>query len=66
MEDTTMIKKDYMKPEMAVVKIQQHCQILAGSVDPNGINDELIDEEVTEGWAPEFFDVLNNEIFGIK
>ena len=45
-----MIKKDYMKPEMAVVKIQQHCQILAGSVDPNGINDELQDDEVDAGW----------------
>ena len=45
-----MIKKDYMKPEMAVVKIQQHCQILAGSVDANGINDELQDDEVDAGW----------------
>ena len=61
MEDTTMIKKDYMKPEMAVVKIQQHCQILAGSVDPNGINDELINEEVEEGFSPELgvIDVLD-------
>ena len=61
-----MIKKDYMKPEMAVVKIQQHCQILAGSADAYGMNNELIEDEVTEGWAPEFNDVLNNEIFGIK
>ena len=66
MEDTTMIKKDYMKPEMQTVELKHKCQILAGSVDPNGINDELINEEVTEGWAPEFFDVLNNEIFGTK
>ena len=58
MEDTTMIKKDYMKPEMAVVKIQQHCQILAGSVDPNGINDELQNEEVNEGFSP-VLDVLD-------
>ncbi len=59
MEDTTMIKKDYMKPEMQTVE---------GSVDPNGINNGLIEDEVTEGWAPEFNDVLNmnNEIFGIK
>ena len=62
----TMTKKEYMKPEIEVVKIQQQCQILAGSVDANGMNDTLIDEEVTEGWAPEFNDVLNNEIFGIK
>jgi hypothetical protein len=66
MEDTTMIKKDYMKPEMQTVELKHKCQIPAGSVDPNGINDELIDEEVTEGWAPEFNDILNNEIFGIK
>jgi hypothetical protein len=66
MEDTTMIKKDYMKPEMQTVELKHKCQILAGSVDPNGINDELIDEEVTEGWAPEFNIILNNEIFGIK
>lgn len=47
-----MKKKEYMKLEMAVVKIQQLCQILAGSVDANGMNNGLIDEEVTEGWAP--------------
>ena len=64
MEDTTMIKKDYMKPEMQTVELKHKCQILAGSTE--GMNDELINEEVTEGWAPEFNDVLNNEIFGIK
>ena len=62
----TMTKKEYMKPKMEVVKIQQQCQILAGSVDANGMNNGLIDDEVTEGWAPEFNDILNNEIFGIK
>ena len=41
-----------MKPEMEVVKIQQQCQILAGSVDANGMNNGLIDEAVDEGWAP--------------
>ena len=61
-----MIKKEYMKPSMEVVVLQQKCQILAGSVDANGMNNGLIEEEVTEGWAPEFNDVLNNEIFGIK
>jgi hypothetical protein len=66
MEDTTMIKKDYMKPEMQTVELKHKCQILAGSVDANGMNNGLIEEEVTEGWAPEFNDVLNNEIFGIK
>ena len=45
-----MIKKEYMKRTMQVVKIQQQCQILAGSVDANGINDELLDETVDIGW----------------
>ena len=61
-----MTKKEYMKPAMEVVKIQQQCQILAGSLDANGMNNGLLDDEVDEGWAPEFNDVLNNEIFGIK
>ena len=61
MEDTTMIKKDYMKPEMQTVELKHKCQILAGSVDPNGINDELINEEVEEGFSPELgvIDVLD-------
>ena len=54
-----MIKKEYMKPTIEVVKIQQQCQILAGSVDTNGMNDMLLNEEVDEGWAPPFFDNLN-------
>ena len=52
-----MTKKEYLKPEMEVVKIQQQCQILAGSVDSNGLNDTLIDEEVEEGFAPFFNDL---------
>ena len=47
-----MIKKEYMKPSMKVVELQQQCQILAGSVDANGMNNELLIEEVDEGWAP--------------
>jgi hypothetical protein len=39
-----MTKKEYLKPAMQVVKIQQHAQILAGSVmnivTPN-LEDEL-------------------------
>lgn len=50
MEDTIMIKKEYLKPEMEVVKIQQQSQILAGSVDSNGMNTGLQEEEVTVGW----------------
>lgn len=45
-----MTKKEYMKPKMEVVKIQQQCQILAGSVDANGMNTNLQDENVIEGW----------------
>jgi hypothetical protein len=47
-----MTKKEYMTPEMQVVKIQQQCQILAGSLDANGMNDMLQEETVTDGWAP--------------
>lgn len=44
-----MIKKDYLKPEMQVVKIQHHSQILAGSVKTvttktNGQEDDDEDE----------------------
>ena len=45
-----MIKKEYLKPEMEVVKIQQQSQILAGSVDANGMNTSLQEEEVIVGW----------------
>ena len=45
-----MIKKEYMKPSMKVVKLQHKCQILAGSVDANGMNNDLQGEEVTVGW----------------
>ena len=35
---------------MKVVELQHKCQILAGSVDANGINNELLDETVDRGW----------------
>ena len=47
-----MTKKEYMKPEMEIVKIQQQCQILAGSTQ--GLNDTLQDVEVEDGFAPFF------------
>ena len=47
-----MTKKEYMKPEMEVVMIQQHNQILAGS--QQGLNDNLQNEDVDDGWAPVF------------
>ena len=47
-----MIKKDYMKPAMRVVKMQHKCQILSGStsVDEYGMNKKLQTEEVTDGF----------------
>ena len=35
---------------MTVVELQHKCQILAGSVDANGMNNEIQDDEVTVGW----------------
>ena len=49
-----MTKKEYMKPEIEVVKIQQQSQILAGS--QQGLNDELNPDPVDDGWAPGMFD----------
>ena len=43
-------KKDYMKPTLKVVEIKHRFQILAGSVDANGMNNNLVDEEVIVGW----------------
>lgn len=43
-----MTKKEYMKPEMEVVMLEQQCQILAGSTQ--GLNDELQGDEVEIGW----------------
>ena len=43
-----MTKKEYMKPEMEVVMLEQQCQILAGSTQ--GLNDELQGDEVESGW----------------
>ena len=45
-----MIKKEYMKPSVKVVELQQKCQILAGSLDGNGVNNSLQGDEVEEGW----------------
>ena len=46
-----MIKKEYMKPSLKVVELQQKCQILAGSKDVYGMNRTLIeDAEVDEAW----------------
>ena len=46
---------------MQVVKIQQNCQLLAGSLNAYGVNDELIEEEVNEAFSREL-DLMN--LFG--
>ena len=43
-----MSKKEYMKPSMEVVKLQQQSQILAGS--SYGMNTQLSEEEAEEAW----------------
>ena len=43
-----MIKKDYMKPAIRVVKMQHKCHILAES--NYGMKRELQTEEVTDGF----------------
>ncbi len=43
---------------MEVLKIQQQCQILAGSLDANGMNNELLDVTVEEGWASSMDDMI--------
>ena len=53
-----MIKKEYMKPTMQVVVLQHKCQILAGSLDANGMNNELLDVTVEEGWASSMDDMI--------
>ena len=45
-----MAKKEYMKPSVKVVELQNKCQILAGSADVYGMNRSLQEEEVEEGW----------------
>lgn len=42
-----MEKKIYEKPTMEIVKLQQQYMILAGS---QGVNDDLQNEQVNEGW----------------
>jgi len=45
-----MKKKDYTKPTMQVVELQQSQQLLTGSIDEYGMNNTLQKEEVDEGW----------------
>ena len=50
MEDRTMQKKKYEKPTMEIVKLQQQCMILAGSVDAYGMNTGLQETTVDDGF----------------
>ena len=43
-----MKKKNYMKPAIEVVKLQQKNLILAGSQE--GMQDNLLDNEVDDAW----------------
>jgi hypothetical protein len=45
-----MKRKVYMEPSVKVVKLRQKHQLLAGSPDACGMNPELQEEEVDEGW----------------
>ena len=44
------MKKKYITPTMEIVKLQQLQQLLAGSVDPYGMNTGLQGETADEGW----------------
>ena len=48
-----MTKKEYMKPELQVIRIQHKCQLLAYSVQTTGFgeNDELTQDETPgDAW----------------
>ena len=44
------MKKDYIKPVMQVVELQQKHQLLTVSTDEFGMKNTLTTEEVDEGW----------------
>ena len=44
------MRKHYIKPETEVVKLQQQCMILAGSVDAYGMNTGLQETIVEDGF----------------
>ena len=45
-----MNNKQYVKPTMLTVELKQKYHLLAGSVDPNGMNRNLQNEEVDNAW----------------
>ena len=47
-----MTKKEYMKPELQVIRIQHQCHILAGSVQTTGLGEnENLTQDDTPGDA---------------
>ena len=46
-----MSKKTYMKPDVKVILLRQRATILTGSMDENGMNRKLQnEEEVDNAW----------------
>ena len=45
-----MSKKTYMKPDVKVILLRQRATILTGSMDENGMNRNLQNEEVDDAW----------------
>lgn len=45
-----MSKKTYMKPDVKVILLRQRATILTGSMDENGMNRKLQNEEVNDAW----------------
>ena len=45
-----MSKKTYMKPDVKVILLRQRATILTGSMDENGMNRNLQNEEVDNAW----------------
>ncbi len=51
MEDTTMKKREYIKPSVQTTELHMHTTILVGSKDEYGMNNYLNEtEEVDEGF----------------
>ena len=45
-----MSKKAYMKPDVKVILLRQRATILTGSMDENGMNRKLQNQEVDNAW----------------
>ena len=45
-----MSKETYMKPDVKVILLRQRATILTGSMDENGMNRKLQNQEVDNAW----------------